>query len=337
VPSPARNLAFDVLLAVAEGGYASDLLASRSIGLDTRDAGLASEIVLGPLRFQAQLDYLIELFSGRPAARLDTEVRIALRMGIYQTRYLERVPAHAAVDESVELVKRARKRSAAGFVNAVLRKVDRREVAWPDRAVALSHPEWMLARWDRQFGHDAAEAVARANLRPPETYIRVPGQPPPGAEPTGIPGCYRLTAGNAAGFRVQDIGSQSIVPLLRLEPGPALAPLTIADTRAVDRVHRGLAIASFGFPAASTDPAKPRGRVAVDVVGDVRGDYVQTGLAIAPGTSGSPVFDDAGLVVAIVAGGDFVADPSGRVAPSGSAANWAISVSVLRELLGQRR
>lgn len=133
-------------------------------------------------------------------------------------------------------------------------------------------------------------------------------------------------------------GSMSFdAALLRLEPGSPLAPLTIADPRAFERVHRGLAIASFGFPAASTDPVKPRGRLAIDVVGDVRGDYVQTGLAIAPGTSGSPVFDDSGLVVAIVAGGDFVADPNGRVAPSGSAANWAISASVLRELLGARR
>ena len=122
VPSPARTVAFEVLRQVERGGYAADLLFTLSTSLDTRDAGLASEIALGVLRFQSQLDYLIELYSGRAAARLDPEVRIALRMGIYQMRYLDRVPAHAAIHESVELIKLARKRSAAGFANAVLHK-----------------------------------------------------------------------------------------------------------------------------------------------------------------------------------------------------------------------
>jgi len=93
--SPARTVAFDVLQAVESGAYASDLLFARSISLDSRDAGLASEIVFGVLRFQSQLDFLIERYSGKKS-RLDTEVRIALRMGIYQLRYLERVPAPAA-------------------------------------------------------------------------------------------------------------------------------------------------------------------------------------------------------------------------------------------------
>jgi len=114
----ARTVAFDVLLRVEAGGYASDLL--RAAPLDTREASLANEIVFGVLRYRAQLDYLIEYFSGR-RQKLDLEVRIALRMAIYQLRYLERIPAHAAVDESVALVKRSRKHSAAGFVNAVLR------------------------------------------------------------------------------------------------------------------------------------------------------------------------------------------------------------------------
>jgi 16S rRNA (cytosine967-C5)-methyltransferase len=81
-----RKLAFDILLLVERGGYASDLLFARSAGLDSRDAALVSEIVLGVLRVQSQLDFLIAHFSGKPAARLDPEVRIALRMGIYQLR-----------------------------------------------------------------------------------------------------------------------------------------------------------------------------------------------------------------------------------------------------------
>jgi 16S rRNA (cytosine967-C5)-methyltransferase len=123
-------------------------------------------------------------------------------MGIYQLRYLDRVPRHAAVDESVELVKRARKRSAASFVNAVLRKVDRDAVAWPSREVELSCPEWLLGRWERHYGAEAAAGIARAALVPPETYVR--------------------------GGRIQDIGSQSIVPLLDLAAGQTFLDLCAA-------------------------------------------------------------------------------------------------------------
>jgi 16S rRNA (cytosine967-C5)-methyltransferase len=224
--SSARTLAFNVLLAVERGGYASDLLAARAKALDPRDAGLASEIVFGVLRYQAQLDYLIGLHT-KP--KLDIEVRLALRMGIYQLRYLDRIPRHAAVSEAVELVKRARKRSAVPLVNAVLRKITREPVAWPSREIGLSHPEWMLARWEAQYGLDTAEIIARANLRPPETWVRAPeGGRSDRLEPTDIPGCYRLISGPTEGFRIQDIGSQAIVPLLRLEPGQAFLDVCAA-------------------------------------------------------------------------------------------------------------
>jgi len=202
--APARRTAFAVLDRVETGGWASDLLLAASAALEARDAGLASEIVFGVLRYRAQLDFLIGHF-GAPE-RLDREVRTALRMGVYQLRYLERVPAHAAVTESVELVKRARKRSAAGMVNAVLRKVDRAPVAWPTREVELSAPEWLLARWERHYGAEAARAIALAALEEPEKYVRV----------------------SAAGARFQDIGSQSIVPLLALEPGQTFLDLCAA-------------------------------------------------------------------------------------------------------------
>jgi 16S rRNA (cytosine967-C5)-methyltransferase len=220
--SPARQVAFHVLLLVERGGYASDLLLSRTRRLDSRDAGLASEIVYGCLRFQAQLDFLIEQLSGRRPQRLDPEVRTALRMGIFQQRWLDRVPAHASVSESVDLVKRAGKRSSAGFVNAVLRKVHRDPVTWPDRATELSHPAWLLERWSAQYGSKIAEMLARAFLRPPETYVRIPSGivlDAVVAEPTEVPGCFRLPGGDRGELRVQDIGSQAIVPLLELRPG----------------------------------------------------------------------------------------------------------------------
>lgn len=186
------------------GAYASDLLRAESAEFSARDAGLAEAIVFGCLRFQAQLDFLIGWFSGHPAARLDDAVRIALRIGIFQLRYLERIPSHAAVTESVELVKRARKRSAAGLVNAVLRKVDREAVEWPDSATSLSVPAWMLERWAAQYGPEAAQSIARAALSAPESSI------------------------NPDTGRQQDPSSQSIVPLLEIEPGMTLLDLCAA-------------------------------------------------------------------------------------------------------------
>jgi 16S rRNA (cytosine967-C5)-methyltransferase len=215
--SPARDIAFRVLTRVHGGAFASDLLRRESAALDPRDASLAEAIVFGCLRFQAQLDFLIGHFSGRPGVRLDEEVRIALRMGIYQLRYLQRIPSHAAVAESVELVKRAHKRSAAGLVNAVLRKIHRQPVEWPDRATELSIPTWMLERWDRHYGAARATAIARSALEQPEDAV------------------------NPVTGRRQDPGAQSIVPLLAIEPG-----MTVLDLCAAPGNKTAQALASGG-------------------------------------------------------------------------------------------
>jgi 16S rRNA (cytosine967-C5)-methyltransferase len=242
--SPARSVAYQILHKVEHGGYASDLLLTAR--LDSRDAGLASEIVFGVLRYRAQLDYLIDHFSGRHP-KLDFEVRLALRMGMYQLRYLDRIPAHAAVGESVDMVKRAHKISAAGFVNAVLRNTNRDPVAWPNREVELSCPEWLLERWERKYGAGEAAGIARAALLAPETYIQ--------AE-TG---------------RTQDIGSQAIVPLLDLRPGQRFLDLCAAPGNktaqalaagvqaiACDRHHHRLAaMKDLGVPLVVLDGTQP--------------------------------------------------------------------------------
>lgn len=229
--SPARATAFDVLRGVAQGGYASDLLRGRSRSLEARDAGLASQIVFGCIRRQAQLDYLISMYSGKPIESLDLAVIVAFRAAIFQIRYLERVPAHAAVDESVEYVKRC-KRAAAGFANAVLRKTNRQRVVWPDEATELSCPAWLLARWHRHFGPEQARRIAQAALAEPSAYIRVrPGDDPPGGieiEPTDVSGCWHLLSPPAAGVRLHDISSQAIVPLLELQPGHTYLDLCAA-------------------------------------------------------------------------------------------------------------
>jgi 16S rRNA (cytosine967-C5)-methyltransferase len=234
--SPARTIAFDTLLDVEKGSYASDDLRVRSISLAPRDAGLAAQIVFGCLRFQNQLDHLLTLYSGRQAADLDAEVRIALRGAIFQLRYLERIPAHAAVHDSVEFVKK-RQRAATGLANAVLRKVNRDAVVWPNRATAESCPEWLLRRWQYSFGEELAVGIARAALREPHHYVRIPpGREAPAGldlEETSVAGCYRVRSGAGSltqvlGWRFHDIGSQSIVPLLELEPGQSYLDLCAA-------------------------------------------------------------------------------------------------------------
>ncbi|MEQ1886761.1 MAG: transcription antitermination factor NusB [Bryobacteraceae bacterium] len=202
--APARDVTFRVLQHVSTGAFASDALRQACAPLDARDAALAESIVFGCLRFQAQLDFLIGHYSGKPRQKLDDEVRIALRMGIYQLRYLERIPPHAAVTESVELVKKAGKRSASGFVNAILRKVNRSAVSWPDRATELSIPAWMLGHWEQAYGTSAAEGIAKAALIEPESSL------------------------NETTERHQDIGAQSIVPLLEIESGMSVLDLCAA-------------------------------------------------------------------------------------------------------------
>ena len=229
--SPARAAAFEVLEKVAEGGYASDLLRERSRHLASRDAGLAAQIVFGCLRYQGQLDFLIFHYSGRRAEELDAAVRLALRAAILQLRYLERVPAHAAVHESVEYVKH-RKRAASGFANAVLRKVNRKPVEWPDPATGLSCPPWLLGRWSGHFGEEAAQDIARAALEQPVSYVRIsPGSSPPEdwqLEATAVEGAYRLLSDLQPGTRLHDISSQAIVPLLDLQPGNTYLDLCAA-------------------------------------------------------------------------------------------------------------
>jgi 16S rRNA (cytosine967-C5)-methyltransferase len=229
--SSSRATAFEVLRGVADGAYASDLLRDRSRSLEARDAGLASQIVFGCLRFQAQLDYLVWLYSGKRVEVLDTAVAVALRAGIFQIRHLERVPAHAAVHESVEYVKRS-KRAATGFANAVLRKANRDPVEWPDEATGLSCPAWLLKRWSNHFGAEQARGIARAALAEPGAYIRIrPGSDLPAgieAEPTDVEGCWRLVSTARPGTRLHDISSQAIVPLLDLRPGNSYLDLCAA-------------------------------------------------------------------------------------------------------------
>jgi 16S rRNA (cytosine967-C5)-methyltransferase len=185
--APARIAAFDVLLRVTtEDAFASNLLASpRYDRLSREDHALAQELSLGVLRWQIQLDFLIERYARRALDRLDPEILVALRLGLYQLKFLSRIPPHAAINESVNLVKQRGKKSAAALVNAVLRSAQRAEgfdlgqafKTSPENplkklSVETSHPPWLLERWIERFGQEEARAMALANNIAPRAAFR---------------------------------------------------------------------------------------------------------------------------------------------------------------------
>ena len=185
--SAARKIAYEILRRVeSEGAYASDLLHTElGPSVKPEDAALTTEIVLGVLRWRRRLDFLLERHLKKPVAKLDLPVAIALRMGIYQLRFLDRVPARAAVDESVELVKKARKASAATLVNAVLRRAAAQAKEPAEKLVPATtnpadrfgilqaHPTWMVDRWLERFGASETVELLSANNRTPRLACAV--------------------------------------------------------------------------------------------------------------------------------------------------------------------
>ena len=214
--SPARAAAFDILLRVEQqDAYASELLhSSRFAKLSPQNHGLTTELVMGVLRWRSLLDTEISSASSQKLEKLDIEVLIALRLAAYQLMFLERVPDRAVVNESVELVKRARKRSAAPFVNAVLRRLANKTSAakaGPDTQPAATlkrrptqnrptqnhgageaqiadakteaelshasaHPLWLVERWTRQFGYEAAKQICIYDQQVPESSMHLHGE-----------------------------------------------------------------------------------------------------------------------------------------------------------------
>jgi 16S rRNA (cytosine967-C5)-methyltransferase len=179
--SPARKAAFAILSAVERGkSHSDDLLRGKSVAaLSAADRNLATALVLGVLRWQVQLDHQIQKLLARPGARLDAEVRIALRIGAFQLLHLDRIPPRAAIDESVELAKQAGHRFASGMVNAVLRKLALTSLAQlpantpAELALAAAHPAWLVERWACFYGFEAASAICRHGQSQPELTARV--------------------------------------------------------------------------------------------------------------------------------------------------------------------
>ena len=188
--SPARVAAYDLLTRIEQqDAYASELLhSSHYEKLSSADHGLTTELVMGVLRWRSRLDEEIRRFSAKGVEKLDLEVLITLRLGAYQLMFLDRMPGRAAVHESVELVKRARKRSAVPFANAVLRKLAAAfatkvssdqtvETIASESAAQLSqslaHPLWLVERWVQEFTVTSAQKICSYDQQAPETAIRV--------------------------------------------------------------------------------------------------------------------------------------------------------------------
>jgi 16S rRNA (cytosine967-C5)-methyltransferase len=190
VIAPARTAALRGLRAVAEHrvDLPAALAQARGQLTDERDRALAAEIISGSLRWQRSLDSLVEHFAGRPIAQIDADVLLILRLSLYQLLHLDRVPASAVVDDAVDLTRGARKQSATGFVNAVLRSTlrNRHRLPLPERpedpvgreaalaylGISHSHPEWLVSRWLSRHGFHAAERWVRFNNETPPLTLR---------------------------------------------------------------------------------------------------------------------------------------------------------------------
>jgi 16S rRNA (cytosine967-C5)-methyltransferase len=179
--SPARKAAFVILMAVErDRAHADDLLRDKAVSaLSPLDRNLVTAMVLGVLRWQIRLDYQIRALLTHPNAKLDPEILILLRLGAFQILHMDRIPARAAIDESVELAKQAGQQFASGMVNAVLRRLSEApHASFPDQspaalALAQAHPAWVVERWVGHYGMEAARAFCHHDQNQPTLTLHI--------------------------------------------------------------------------------------------------------------------------------------------------------------------
>jgi 16S rRNA (cytosine967-C5)-methyltransferase len=201
VIAPARQTAYQVVVRVFEqDAYADRALAAAAAGLDLRDRALAQRIAYGTVQRVRTLDHALEALGRRPVRKLDPPVRAALRVGAYQLGYLDSVPAHAAVGESVELVRAAGLERAVAFTNAILRRLadglrgllsSLPDGTPQEAALKHSYPDWVAETWWSEWGAENALALMIAQNEPPETVVRLVRGEVEG-ESTDIPNAYRV-------------------------------------------------------------------------------------------------------------------------------------------------
>ena len=202
IVGPARAAAFHVLLRVFEdGAYADRALRSAVADLDARDRALAQRLAFGSVQRMRTLDHAIETLGRRRVVRLDPPVRAALRLGAYQLGFIGGVPRYAAVNESVELVRKAGLERAVGFTNAVLRRLADGigpllealpEASATEAALKHSYPDWVGDTWWRDLGPEGAIALMRAQNEPAETVVRLVRGEIDGRRDPVIPGAWHV-------------------------------------------------------------------------------------------------------------------------------------------------
>ena len=191
--APARRAAYEVVRRVFEDdAYADRAFSAAAAGLDARDRALAQQIAYGTVQRARTLDHAIDTLGRRPVRKLDPPVRASLRLGAYQLGYLEGVPAWAAANESVELVRAAGLERAVAFTNAVMRRLAEgiRPLldSLPEAPLKHSYPDWIAEIWERDLGREEALELMRAQNEPPETVVRGDVE----GEPTDVPGAVRV-------------------------------------------------------------------------------------------------------------------------------------------------
>ena len=179
--SPARLATFEILTKIeTEKAFSSVLLPYYENKLAPDDRALCHELTLGVLRRQIYLDKVIENFTNNK--KLDTAIKIALRIGLYQLIFLDKIPAYSAINESVNLVGKAKKTSAKGFVNAVLRRATREKIEFrftdeiERLSIETSHPRWLIEKWIGQFGIEETCKLAVENNQISPVAFRLSGK-----------------------------------------------------------------------------------------------------------------------------------------------------------------
>ena len=262
----ARRCAYLALLTIESGdaNLPTTLATGRKTLNDERDQKLLLDIVTGTVRWKRLIDHFIKHFSQRKLSKIDIEIKIILRLSIYQLLYLDRVPAAAVVNDAVNLTRTVRKKSADAFVNGVLRALirQRHDLPIPSRptektshtdavsylGITYSHPDWLVKRWIERFGFESTEAWVKFNNEIPPVMLRVNRlkgtqraiarklsaegiqTEPSHYSPDGL----RVITGNPVKrisdglFFIQDEASQLIAPLLGIKNGDTVLDLCAA-------------------------------------------------------------------------------------------------------------
>src|SRR4051794_17074892 len=262
----AREVAFRVVRAVSDGAYTDRIfrVEAAEAQLSGQDRAFAQQLAYGTVQRRLSLDYVIGELSDRALAKLDQPVLDALRVGVYQLLFMDSVPDHAAVGETVELTKPA---GAAGFVNAVLRRASREARAILDgvgesdarsAAITHSHPQWLVEMWWKALGRDATLALLAADNRPAEDAVRVnalvsddtplPGEPDPELtearvlrEPFDVEGSPLFVSG-----AITPQSRASMLVARTLDPQPGESVLDMCAAPGTKTTHAAALIANEG-------------------------------------------------------------------------------------------